>query len=376
MAWLGTWANRRELTVAASDVDGNLTDFPVRVQLSNSAGKTSVDVTDIFDEVIDSWQKIAFTQSDGTTQLYAEVVNWVSIGEVAEIWVKVPSLLAASGGSIYMYYDSSQPDNTTYVGAVNSTAGANVWDSNFLVVYHFNETSGQYLDSTGNSTDSTTVSVNSRTRNGFFNANSPDFNEASDNYIFSPGATWAVSKTVEAFVLTDTVDAGYNPIVDHNSGTNWFQLSRNGSNCHWRWASSGAGSNYRFDFALGGLSTGTWYHIAGTLDQATTAAKGFIDGTNPTSTGTASLPSTASTGWYMGYRSSSEDWDGCLDEMRISNSARSNAWIAATNDTLRDNFTTWGAAEQGGYGNTVNTVSPVGKINTVSGSNITKVNGV
>ncbi len=372
-AWLGTWLKRREITIAASDVDDTLTNFPVRVQLSNSAGKTSVDVTDIFDEVLDSWQKIAFTLSDGTTQLYAEVVYWATIGEVAEIWVKVPSLSFVSGGSIYMYYDSAQADNTTYVGNVNSSAGVNVWDG-FECVYHMNETSGNYLDSTSNNNHSTAVSVTSRTASGFHGGNSAGFVESNTDNVNLPSiGSWPQSRMVELFSRVDLTDGTYHGATQHRTGTNWLFLGRNGSQIHYRWHDSD--TNRRMDY--GTLSVGSWHYIAGSLDQPSATAKGYLDGNAPNTVTSAGIPATTATTWYMGYgNSTSESWDGVIDEMRLSTSARSDAWAHATNDTLRDNFTTWGVSESGGYGNTVNTVTSMGKVNGIDTGNISKINTV
>lgn len=51
MAWLGTWAKRRKITVDADQIDSDLTHFPVPIVLGTSVGQSNQDVSDIFDEL-------------------------------------------------------------------------------------------------------------------------------------------------------------------------------------------------------------------------------------------------------------------------------------------------------------------------------------
>lgn len=376
MAWLGPWAKRRQLSIVATDVDEDLTDLPIKVLVSASAGKTSVDVSGIFDDLGANKLKIAFTQSDGTTQLYAEIVFWDNTGEVTEIWVKVPSLLAASGGTIYMYWDATQADNTTYVGAVNSTPGANVWNSNYLAVWHFAETTGNYLDSTSNNRDSTSVDVSDRSASGAFGGVCPEFDEASNDDIQFPSISGPLNHTIEVYALTDTVSSGYNAILNHGSGNpaNWYQLGRNGNEWHYRWIGNDL-PNRRMDF--GTLSTGIWYHLAGTWDQDTDdEAIGYVDGAQVGYTASTSNATASSHAISVGRGiSDTEDWDGRIEEVRISDIARSAAWIDACHKSCMDNFYTWGAEETEGWGHIINGVIG-GKVNEVPNSNITKINEV
>jgi len=51
MAWLSTWAKRRKITVDNTNIDSDLTHFPVPIVLGTSVGQSSQDVSDIFDEL-------------------------------------------------------------------------------------------------------------------------------------------------------------------------------------------------------------------------------------------------------------------------------------------------------------------------------------
>ena len=122
--------------------------------ISSSSGINSKDITEIFDEIGANDKKIAFTSSDGITELYAEIDRWDSTGEEAWVWVKFPTIQAAEHVTGYIYYDKNHADNTTYIGDITDTAAQNVWSSNFTSVYHLEEqgaaVEGEYKDSTSN----------------------------------------------------------------------------------------------------------------------------------------------------------------------------------------------------------------------------------
>ncbi|GAF74980.1 unnamed protein product, partial [marine sediment metagenome] len=146
--WLSGWegGNRVEFTADHNDIDADLTDFPALVYISTSSGIYSDDISFIFDELdagggLGSYpnrKKIAVTKGDGTTQLYVEIEKWddgATGNERAWLWVKAAgtdSISSATDTDFYFYYDSSQDDNTTYVG--DSGSRTEVWDSNYIMV--------------------------------------------------------------------------------------------------------------------------------------------------------------------------------------------------------------------------------------------------
>ena len=162
MGWLGTWAKRLKLTIDYSKIDGALSDFPVMVHLSAGSGIGDVDVSAVFDELGSdaNRKKIAVTTSDGETQCYVEIERWDDASEKAWLHVKVPSVSDSADTVLYLYYDSAQADNTTYVGDTTDAVTHNVWDANFAAVYHMaqdpnGDGAGAIKDSTSNENDGT-----------------------------------------------------------------------------------------------------------------------------------------------------------------------------------------------------------------------------
>jgi len=279
MAWLGDWAKRIEITVSNTNIDSNLTHFPLMLKLGSSVGTNNDDVTAIFDELTSdaNRKKIAVTKSDGTTQIYVEIEKWDDANETAFLWVSKSDLTLSSSGAttLYIYYDSSQPDNTTYVGDVNSTPGASVWDSNFKAVYHLSETSGgsgAIKDSTSNDCDGTDTNSPTLGATGKING-AIDFELDNSEYIQigTPSALNSISGdiTLESWIKSETTSyASEAMIVSKDSDTQ--------TRC-WYLEVRGYDSNKLFFVAftnvgqknVGGSSVDTnWKYLTGAFDSS------------------------------------------------------------------------------------------------------------
>jgi len=163
------WNNHIKFKIDHSRISEDLYNFPVRVNISSSSGITDLDLSGFFDEMgeLDK-KKIAISQ-DEHNQLFVEIQQWDIINKSIQLWFKIPHLHKDQETFFYLFYDNTQIDNDTYVGTIGSSAAQQVWDSNFIAVYHFQETTGQLLDSTSNGLDSiiiTNFSESQRTNQG------------------------------------------------------------------------------------------------------------------------------------------------------------------------------------------------------------------
>lgn len=133
---IGGWANSIQLTLDDTNIDSDLSDFPILIHLSASSGIGGVDVSQVFDHLLSNAnrKKIAVKTSGGT-ELYVEIERWDHANEQAWLHVKAPSVLAA-GSILNFYYDIDQDDNTDYVGDTGDTVAQNVWDDDFVFVSH------------------------------------------------------------------------------------------------------------------------------------------------------------------------------------------------------------------------------------------------
>lgn len=349
--WLDNWACRRKFTISAADVDALVQGFPVRVSISTSSGLGTDDVSDIFDEVGANSLKIAVTTSNGTSQVFVEVEYWDSGTERGELWIKAASLSPSVATDMYLYFDNNKANNTSHVGVVGSTPAQSVWDANFVGVWHLAETTGNYLDSTSNGNDSSSVSATSRTTAGLITPNSMHLErDNTDTGIIIPDATElrVTDKTLEVLVNFESFTAAEFPdIIYHRDGVTsaWYslELTNDPYEIRHRWSNLGSGigfQDYAFDVATG------WNYLAGTVDTDTTTATGYKNADAPDIAAAITNPSAGGVATtLLGGSPDAALLDGTMDEVRISNIARPEAWVDATYKTMLDNFITWSAKE-------------------------------
>lgn len=338
MAWLGTWKHRHKITIDSSKIDtSDLSHFPVLVSLSTTAGSGNDDVSDIFDELGSdaNRKKIAFTKADGTTQLYGEIEKWDDANEQALIWV------SRSGWTIdydadtefYIYFDSSQSDNTTYIGDIGSRT--EVWDSNFKMVQHsVDTTTSTITDSTSNSNDGTKLSANNpleTTLGQIGNAQvySSDYiNCGSDASLKITGAL-----TLEAFVK-GTVNSAWHGIISKDRWTapadRGYVMAITNTNKLRLFLGSDGGVDMEVD-SVDNVSNNTWQHLSGTYDGSS-VGKVYFNGVQNNSVSSLSsiVGDQAVEIGTMDVGSEKLFFAGTIDEVRISNVARSASWLKAT----------------------------------------------
>ena len=117
------WQYRKEIIIDAGQVSGELTDFPVLINLVSDADLSNFAQTDADD--------ILFTLADGTTQLAHEVEAYSSGTGDLTAWVK-SDLSGTQDTRLYMYYGNSL--------ASNQQDAVNVWDTSYVGVWHLNHT--------------------------------------------------------------------------------------------------------------------------------------------------------------------------------------------------------------------------------------------
>ena len=366
MAFLSGWTKRRKVTVSNTNIDSNLTHFPLLLTLGTSVGTGNTDVSSIFDELTSDANrtKIAFTKTDGTTQLYAEIEKWDDANETAVIWISKSDLVLASGATtdVYMYYDSAQSANTTYIGDTNATVAENVWDSNFKMVQHMADgasTSATY-DSTSNDNDGAKSGAAQPTQVAGEIGESQDFEDTNAEYItvaedssLDVGASvdftigfWVKSSTNETqavyYKYTDT--DGYLVLFRKTTGIAQVTI-RDGAT-----ALSTQGAT--------DLTDGNWHYVVCVVDRDV-EARIYVAGIEessyaqqPNITGIATGDLSNAVASIIG--SDSRDpgnvdlnLDGGLDELRVSiGIARSAAWIKANYYAQTDALVAWGAEEE------------------------------
>jgi len=357
--WLGTWKYRRPITVSSAYISEDLSNFPLALIISSAAGIGNIDLTDIFDEIGSSFQKIAITTADGITQCYVEVEMWNDVVELAALHVRVPTINSNSSTQLYLYYDAAQPDNTAYIGNLGSSVGANVWDDYFVGVYHLanDPASGLVINSKNPSSTS-----------GFIHHNTPAWEYGKFGYC------WNFNRDVAVFTdLTDalteafTVETVFN-LADTASIVGvlvskqiwpannyedfpfytWIQEAD-----HLIKSGLSKGDDFSADSILStntAVDAGSWYYAA-TAYAAETYHGLIVNGTVIDSAEINFTINSSSLRWTIGRVSGGSYWQssffyGLMDEVRISAVRRSQSWMRMTYYSLWDIVNAFGAREE------------------------------
>lgn len=327
------WKYRRKVTfdnttATLGVTSETLTSFPVLVKLDS----TRID----YANTQNAGQDLRFTDSDGTTLLSYEIEKWDETG-TSYIWVKVPSIdINSNTDNIYVYYGNT--------AATDAQAATSVWDTNYKSVWHLNEASGTTTsDSTSNAHVGTKLSATEPNPTTSGQIGGAQTFDGINDFISVPSSPdWAFGTgdfTIDYWIKWNNtasyqvpLDGGYSSnagiLIEYKSGTEIRVYAGNTIiGTFWNW-------NY---------TTGTWYHFVAM--RTGTSFKLFADGVQIGSSETSSKDITATT-QLIGKYSGGEFLNGWLDEFRISNTARSVAWIAASYKSETDTYNSYASQEE------------------------------
>jgi type II secretory pathway pseudopilin PulG len=128
------WKFRKKIVIDHTKIINDLSNFPLLLYLKDD---------DLKEYAARKGKDIIFVDPEGE-KLKREIENYDSLTGELFTWLKIPFLSSVEDTEIYIYYSNSQ---TVEVD------DKDVWDENFLMVHHFNETLGESLDSTSNIID-------------------------------------------------------------------------------------------------------------------------------------------------------------------------------------------------------------------------------
>ena len=285
--WLDGWTHRIKLAIDHTKFDSSQTHFPMLIHLSASCGASSQDMSRVFDEVGANSLKIAVTTEDGE-ELYVEVEKWDNGNEEAWLWVSKSGWSISSTGDtiLYLYYDNDHADNSTYVGAPNSTPAENVWDSYFKFVSHMQDDpdTSHIRDSTGNDLDGTKKGANEPRET---NRNVLHFDGSIASNINCGAIHNAAAKLWVDFwfKLDDDFDSGVAGTQflfgKYLGADDWLTLELIGNDGRMRfWKRDGGGNSFAEATIQNSWNGGQWYHVLFSISSAN-GMRWIIDGGTP-----------------------------------------------------------------------------------------------
>jgi hypothetical protein len=334
---------RKAIVISNTNVDSNLSDFPLLVAFTNdpNLGSRMTDTTNFND--------IRFTDSDGATLLKYEKESMSISGGLAtgRYWVRVPLIKSSSNTTLYVYYGKS--------GAADGSDKNNVWDANYNSVWHFSEGTGTITrDSKNNMTGTLMGGANAPTwtSSGAI-SNGLSFNGS--GYIAISGGvppSGNTQYTLEAWIkIANTGNrrgivgwGTYGATSQCNALRSTNEFTGRSLMNYW-WASLAATSTDPL------LTANIWSHAVSNYSQSQNTVQLFFNGMlNTTYPLGTTAPNFTTNNYEIGRTAFVEYWQGTLDEVRISNIARSSAWIKFEhlNMSLAGNGLSFGAEEQTG----------------------------
>jgi len=328
-----SWYYAKNLTINSSLVTEELTDFPVLISITDD---------NLSEYAQEDGDDIVFTNSSGS-KLSHEIEFYNSTDGQLIAWVKVPVVDNESDTIIQMYYNNSDADNQENV--------EDVWSNDFTGVYHLNDYNTTDVQ---NSVDLTefgkkdAVGEPSQTTLALGKIGyAQDFVRKDEITITGKSGSPAPA-TVEAWSFYDSSDS---------AGAEIISIS---DSMALRGATGGTIFGF-YHYASGWRTTtgdstdrrGAWhYSTYVNYRPSASSQKVYVNGVEEGSTTYADNLN------YLNYDTSiganaaggiTQDYDGRIDEVRISNTTRSAGWINATYQSTNSpsSFIEVGEEEQG-----------------------------
>jgi len=334
----------KPVTIDHDKIDANLANFPVLFkstidELKSVGNGGHVQSSDGFDIIFSS-------DKYGGVTLPHEIIHYVETTGEFIAHVKIPAISSSADTVYYMLYgntaiSTSQEDIT------------DVWDANFMSVWHLYQPSGDYLDSTSNARELDNITVTARNATGKIYL-CPTF-DGTDDEVYGAMGSYTLSDCLcEAFIQgEDEVNGWQDFSIGLASSGMVYRFWRHGTNLMFGrfldWS-----TNKRAWTLTSVINNSTWYYCAAAHVNDSDSADLWINDSKTTinpateESGAGAHPTAVVTHYSSRTGGSgSEPFEGNIEEVRVSNSIRSDSWIKATYYTLADPATFYGVGDEG-----------------------------
>jgi len=307
--WDSGWTYYRTLTINPTYIEANLANFTVLVNVSAAISA-----------VCNNGNSIRFLNTDNTTEYYYEIEDTWNASSYNFVWVNVTSISSSVDTRFLMYYGNGD--------ATDNQDATNVWDANYLGVYHLNESSGSTCyDSTGRSNDGT-YKGDLPTRVTGQVGYGQDLDGTGDNVSLPSGVHAPTVATYEIWFEADAINTIEHLYANWQDSSNYVMVAVYDGIDGYRFLGKYSGGT-QLEIFSGSRTTGFEYHGAAfqTNDGVLIVNDSFIG------IDTSITPAAFTfTGTTLGNSrvAGTAAVDGVIDEARISNIRRSNAWLNAS----------------------------------------------
>ena len=301
----------RTVTIDHTQCGGSdSTDFPVLVSIQDDTLKTATHGGHVANA--NGYDIMFFSDSGETTLLNWEVEFYDGTTGTLIAWVLIPTVSHTTDTVFYMQYGDSSI--TTFQGGAVGAA----WNSDYVCVYHFaNGTALSAVDATGNAHNGTITSATAAT-------GQIDGAAAFSSASIAMGSSSAFNLGTGDF----TFSCWYNT----SFGSNEVAVGRFSGSGDYYWLGAASGNAYfemntPTDSCTGTtIDDGNWHYI--TITRTSGALALYVDNISPVS-GTGSASSAPAGNLVVGDfgDAGGYPWAGSIDEVRMSDVARTADWI-------------------------------------------------
>lgn len=374
--WSNGYSYQRPITISHTKVpNSDQSNFPVLISGTYSYLATTANGGNVTNA--NGYDILFSSDPYGLNVLPFEQESYNAATGVIIYWVQVPTLSHANDTVIYMFYGNSSV--TTDQSNKNG-----VWDSNYLGVWHLDETSGLQQDSTANGNSATAVRVTAEGSATAQIGRSDQFNAANPDHVDLPNIALSSAFTLEAWiyptaytdwarVLAKAYSSNTAPWVDYDLAFDSASSHKIDVGFDQNGTGIGLSSN-------GTVPLNQWTHVVGTYDGSNLRL--FLNGASDNSVAASGSVASVSQTTEIGYNNvdGPQSFTGNIDEVRISAIARSSDWITTeyNNQSSPNAFFTIGLSTAF-TGPNISSLSPtsgdIGTWVTIKGTNFGSTQG-
>ncbi len=310
--WNADWPYRKEIALDASAAGANIAGSPqnvpvlVRLSLANFQ---------YFNNLKPDASDLRAIADDDATPLEFHLEHFDPQAQIALIWVLLPKLNGGGKTSFYLYYGNEN--------AASASDAAGTYDSHQVLVYHFGPPKGSPQDSTRYKSDPTAfnATVNPTSLIGA----GASFSGSETITVPATGALQLTAQgyTISAWVHFSAAEPSADVVQLSGSGRQ-LVLGISGTQAFARYQ-DGPGTPVSVQQA-GQMTSGDWHHLALTVGGGQLTL--YVDGAQA---GQAAFPAAniAGTLTIGGSADGNGYFNGDMDELEVSDIARSADWIKA-----------------------------------------------
>lgn len=335
--WMNqAWSNRIKITVKGAKVTGDLSDFPVYLDLG-------ILPSEFFNKVKLAGADIRITKADGKTELVREIVSVDKVNKTGELHFKADVLKTGVDNDFYIYFGNA---NAT------ETGGQNVWTNGYAGVWHLHNDPSSATISDSSSNNNSGTSAGAMTASDLVTGKvgkALDFDGINDLIDFGANSSLNLTTNLSVEIWVNGAATNQKNILGKmdttNIATSWGENSdqNNGSQGHdWKVSATAVHASSTGKVYRGGtVWDGTWHYIVMTFTN--NSLKVYNQGVDITSTlqkvwdGTVNNLYSSASSLKLGSIGSNLSPIFKADELRISNVVRSSAWISTAYNNQSDN---------------------------------------